>query len=138
MTLIGKTSILDLVNDAFRPVFGRRTGSVLLVLLTAGFVLLPLFAGTTGRVSGVVRDRAGAAIAGVQVTATNSSMGIKSKATTDKKGSYTFPNLATGPYEIRVEANGYKTQTRTVFVHVDGAFQIDLMLDPAEKLQPEP
>jgi len=101
------------------------------IFLAAIVALLPGLCGTTGSISGVVKDASGAAIAGVRITLTNTSMGIKNAATTSKAGSYSFPTVLPGQYDLRAEAKGFKPKKRTgLVVHVDGAMRVDLTLDP--------
>jgi hypothetical protein len=53
-----------------------------------------------GAISGSVTDPGGAAIAGVNVNATETRTGAKSKTVTDAAGAYTLPFLPPGVYEI--------------------------------------
>jgi len=103
------------------------------VWVLATLVLFPVLCGTTGSVSGVVKDASGAAIEGVRVTLTNTNMGIKSAMTTGKKGLYAFPTVLEGQYDLRAEAKGFKPQIRRgLTIHVNSAIRLDLTLDPEE------
>ena len=69
-------------------------------------------------------------IPGVQITATNKAMGVKAKATSDKKGVYTFLTLSAGQYDIHAEAKGFKPFDRTgLAIHVDSAVKLDIILE---------
>ncbi len=90
----------------------------------------------TGSVTGTVADQTGAVIQGATVTITNTAQGIERKATTDIKGSYTFPSLPVGTYEIEVEASGFQPSKRTgLVVDADSALTDNFQLQPAEQVQ---
>lgn len=59
-------------------------------------------------VVGTVTDSSGAIIAGAKVTARNLGNQFVSAGETNSSGSYYIPNLASGNYEIAVEAQGFK------------------------------
>lgn len=64
--------------------------------------------GTTSRVTGIVTDTSGAAVAGATVTLTNEGTGNSSSAQTGEGGSYTFDLIQPGKYQITVEKAGFK------------------------------
>jgi hypothetical protein len=100
------------------------------LLLLAVFAMSAAWAGTTGRVTGIVTDAAGVPIAGATVIATSASTGVKSTAQTDKKGSYSFITLVPGVYTLEAERTGFKSSARKALtVHVDSAIKMDLMLE---------
>ena len=107
-----------------RPVVGYRCGSDNAgenMKLNVRIALLALFATTTlwgqavstSQISGIVRDQTGAVIPGAQVKATETETGLVRIATTDSDGSYILNNLPVGPYELRVERDGFKTFVQT-------------------------
>jgi hypothetical protein len=97
------------------------------------FIAATVLAGTTGRITGIVKDSGGSLIPGVQLTVTNPVTGITVKAKTDKKGTYSFLTLSAGRYDLQAIADGFKPQSRPgLIVHVDSAIQIDLVLEPHE------
>jgi hypothetical protein len=113
-------------------VFGKTLPALLISLLVACSAL----ADTTGRITGSVKDASGSPIAAVQVTVRNKTMGIQTKAMTDKNGNYSFPSLVVGEYAIHAEAKGYKPYDRTsLTIHVNSAVKIDIVLEVAEKAQ---
>ncbi|HVG19559.1 MAG TPA: carboxypeptidase-like regulatory domain-containing protein, partial [Blastocatellia bacterium] len=63
---------------------------------------------TTGRIAGTVKDQAGAAIAGAQVTVVSRETGDERAVTTDDSGSYVVPLLPPGLYRVNVAATGFK------------------------------
>ena len=64
----------------------------------------------TGTISGVVMDSSGAALAGANVTVTNTGTGVVTAVTANNQGRYIVPDLPVGNYEIRAEKNQFQTQ----------------------------
>ena len=103
------------------------------LLLTANAVV---WGAVTGTINGQVKDPSGAVIPGATVIVTNKAQGVQTQATTDAQGVYTFPSLPVAHYNLKVEAPGFKTQTRPdVAVDLDSAVYIELTLEMAEKIQ---
>src|ERR1700674_2118790 len=67
----------------------------------------------TGAILGTVRDPSGASIPNATVTVRNTDTNLTRPAKTEKDGSYRFAELPVGHYELRAEAAGFKTETRT-------------------------
>ena len=103
------------------------------VIMAAVMWVAPALCGTTGSVAGTIKGTSGMPIVGARITLTNSGMGIKKNATAGKNGSYSFPTLLPGQYELRAEAENFKPQTRTLVVHVNGALRVDLALEEDDK-----
>jgi len=57
--------------------------------------------------SGTVKDPSGAVVPNARVTAHNEATGQDSSISTNGSGSYTIPNLPSGIYTVRVEAQGF-------------------------------
>src|SRR5262245_17971754 len=57
------------------------------------------------QLSGTVRDSSGGTLPGAQVTVTKTDTGQSRTALAAADGSYSFPNLPVGPYELKVELN---------------------------------
>jgi hypothetical protein len=81
-------------------------------------VLLCLFFGATGSsqvinatLSGSVSDPTGALIPGAEIAAKQTGTGVVSMAITNESGTYRFPSLQPGPYEIRASLPGFRSQT---------------------------
>jgi len=64
--------------------------------------------GTTSRVTGIVTDSSGAAVAGATVTLTNVGTNSSVKTQTSESGSYTFDLIQPGTYQVSVEKSGFK------------------------------
>lgn len=71
-----------------------------LVILVALCAVLSRAQETTGTITGRVFDATSAAIPGVEVTATQTETGMSRTAKSRADGSYVFPNMPIGPYEI--------------------------------------
>jgi hypothetical protein len=90
--------------------------------------------GTTGSVAGVIKEPSGAPVAGAHITLTNSGTGIKQNVTSGKNGSYRFPNVLPGEYELHIETKNFKPESRKgLMVHVDSAIRIDMTLEAEDK-----
>src|SRR5579864_6920637 len=83
---------------------------VILLLASTSF---PVSAQVTGRISGFVKDPAGAAIPAVTVTARMTEQQSTSTAKTNAEGFYDMVALPPGGYEIVFEAAGFKRQVRS-------------------------
>ncbi|MCU0240297.1 MAG: carboxypeptidase regulatory-like domain-containing protein, partial [Pyrinomonadaceae bacterium] len=66
----------------------------------------------TGSIQGTINDANGAVISGATVNATNTETSISRSTTADSDGKYFIGNLAVGNYNVKVEANGFKSSTR--------------------------
>lgn len=62
----------------------------------------------SGTIRGTVTDQSGAVIPGANVTVTNANTGISRQTTTLPNGSYQFPTLLPGTYNIMVEKHGFQ------------------------------
>jgi hypothetical protein len=67
----------------------------------------------TGTLRGQVLDPSGAAVPDAQVTATNKETGVSVKITTTSAGTYSFPSLIPGIYNVSVEAKGFKNYLKS-------------------------
>ena len=82
----------------------------------------------TGAVSGTVTDPTGAAISGVQITATQPATAQKRLTRTDRNGQYVISLLPVGEYEISAAQPGFKTDVRTVGLRVGDRSSVDFAL----------
>lgn len=62
-----------------------------------------------GAISGTVQDQTGAVIQNARVTLKDSKTGITKEATSTDLGTFLFPDLASGSYEVTVTAPGFQT-----------------------------
>lgn len=103
---------------------------VLLWLMCALACTLPAFsqevsAGITGKVT----DPSSAAIVGATVTAKDQDRGTEWPTKTNEDGIYAFPRIPIGRYELKVEANGFKTSTQPgITLEVNQRARIDVTM----------
>src|SRR5438270_7991883 len=83
---------------------------VALVFAVHGTAWAQAIAGS--QLSGVVHDSSGAAIPGVEVTATKTDTGQVRTVFTGADGAYALPNLPVGPYQLKVVLQGFNTYVR--------------------------
>ena len=99
-----------------------------------GFVILAFGAAfaqgsTGGSISGTVADPSGAVIPGAALSLVNTDQQTAYHGASDSQGSYTFPNLPVGRYDLTVSAAGFATQRRTdLNVDTDSALRVDVTL----------
>src|SRR5215469_7063888 len=89
--------------------FLKRNALWLTVLIMAA---LPLAAQLpTGTILGSVKDSSGASIPNAMVTVRNTDTNLTKTVTTEQDGSYRFPELPVGHYEVVASAAGFRTET---------------------------
>ncbi len=96
-----------------------------LFLLITSFVSV-LYAGTTGKITGTVKDdQTGAAIVGANVML----VGTQLASATDSKGNYTIINIPPGKYTLEASMIGYETmKIKDVKVKADQTTSVDFKL----------
>src|SRR5437762_14059389 len=86
-----------------------------------------------GRISGTVKDSAGAAIPNATVTVTNLANNLVRTVTTDGDGFYTVTNLPAGNYSVEAETHGFKkAENSNIAVVADARLTVDLSLEPGQ------
>jgi len=86
-----------------------------------------------GTVVGTVKDASGAVVPTAQVTIINTGTSTSRSATTDGNGYYTFPDLAPGTYEVKVQKQGFSTaQQAGVALLVNSTARVDLTLQTGQ------
>ena len=100
---------------------------VLSVLLAPA---LPSFAQTFGQITGQVTDGSGGILVGTSVTVTNTQTGATRTTETNSAGSYVFPNLLPGVYNIRVDLQGFQSKViNGVELQVQQTARLDFVLE---------
>ena len=102
------------------------------------FLLLGLlgtsWAGVGGSISGTIKDPSGAAIAQSAVSLVNTGTGARQSATTDGRGTYTFPVLPIADYVLEVNHPGFKAYRRTgIALDANSALRVDVVLQVGER-----
>ena len=104
----------------------RGFAAVAITLVLSG---ASAWAGVGGRISGLVRDQAGKAIPGANVSAREVGTGLSYQAQADRSGYYALPSLPVGTYELTAEAPGfasYRRQSITLDTNASLAFDVSL------------
>ncbi|MCY7376148.1 MAG: carboxypeptidase-like regulatory domain-containing protein, partial [Pyrinomonadaceae bacterium] len=83
------------------------SAAIALTICTFAAITIHAQSGTT-TVSGTVADAQGNAVAGANVTLTNADKGFSRTTTTNDNGTFIFPVIQPGIYQVTVEANGFK------------------------------
>lgn len=120
--------------NAFRQYLRRHfsfAGIPMAVLLLT--IALPL-AGQAqvlyGSIVGNVTDKNGAAVSGATVKITNKATNQSREAAANEDGSFNFPTVQTGTWEVTVSKQGFKTVTRdNVTVTLNNITRSDFSLD---------
>ena len=71
---------------------------------------------TTASLSGVVTDSSGASVSGAAVTILNTATGAAKTSSTGFDGSYLFPALMVGTYQLSIEKQGFETYVQSGIV----------------------
>jgi len=113
---------------AFRSVSGTVAGA-LVAVFTLAFAV-PVFAQTVyGSLVGTVTDESGLAVPGAIVKITQIETNQTREATTAANGTYAFPNIATGTYQVDVALTGFQAfRSRGVIVPQNAAIRVDAKL----------
>jgi hypothetical protein len=100
-------------------------GLALLALLTS---VPALGQAVYGNIVGTVSDPQGAAVPNAKVTITDLGRGVVVTATTNESGIFNQRFLIVGRYQVKVEAQGFKSAVQEVNVSVDQEVSLDLKL----------
>ncbi|HKS65697.1 MAG TPA: TonB-dependent receptor [Candidatus Acidoferrales bacterium] len=126
-------SNLDLTPEVWtaRLFLKQRTWLPATLLVIA--LLLPCLSlhgqNATGRIVGVVTDKQGAVIPGVQIVITNVGTGVRSETTTDGKGFYQLLDLPVGLYVVKAEHQNFaKAVTQPQSLEINQTLKIDLQM----------
>src|SRR5258706_10770858 len=104
---------------------GLNCLSILLLLVSA---VSAYAQNATGAINGTVTDQQGAAIPNAAVTAASRDTAAARMLSSGSEGGFTFDNLMPGDYQLKVEHEGFATQTQTVSVQVGATVTVPLSL----------
>jgi carboxypeptidase family protein/TonB-dependent receptor-like protein len=96
------------LDNCFISFLGVAASGICLLLTPGAVAQLP-----TATISGVVKDASGALIPAASVTVTNSETGLSREARTATDGSFRFPALAVGSYEVKAEQTGFQSKVQS-------------------------
>jgi hypothetical protein len=103
----------------------------LVVLFVLAFAVASLaVAGTTGRLTGTVRDDQGQPLPGATVTISSpTEIGGAKVEVSDADGNFAFPALSPGYYSVKIELSGFVAQERNeVQVRLDGNTELNVTM----------
>src|SRR5271163_3648921 len=104
-------------------------GSLLMALAVFTFSSLAVGQTNQGAIAGVIEDSSGAVVPNAKLTATERSTGTVYHAVSSSSGSYIFPNVRIGTYDLTVNATGFKSPTLTgIEVQVATTAAVDVKL----------
>ena len=102
--------------------------AVVVLFIAALPVAAPLLA-QNAELSGFISDPAGLAVPGAKVVVQRADTGATRTVSSNQQGEYGVPALLPGPYNITIEANGFKTiHQNGVVVEVDQQARLDFAL----------
>ncbi|MGD1024555.1 MAG: TonB-dependent receptor [Candidatus Sulfotelmatobacter sp.] len=106
-----------------------------LFLLCLPFCLLGLaWAGVGGSIAGTIKDPSGAAVAQATISLVNKGTGVQQSATSDGRGTYTFPVLPIGEYVLEVNHAGFQPYRRTgIGLDANSALLVDVVLQVGQR-----
>jgi hypothetical protein len=83
----------------------------------------------TVQINGAVRDASGLAVAGAEVTVTQTDTGLTRSTPSAADGAYLLPSLPIGPYRLEVKQTGFATYVQSgIILQVDTNPTIDIVL----------
>ena len=92
------------------------------------FVTAPLLA-QTAELSGIISDPSGLAVPHAKVTVKGQATGVTRELTSNREGLYSIPALPPGPYDLTVEATGFKSVHQNgIVLEVDQRARLDFPL----------
>ena len=111
-----------------------RSRVILLATLLAVWLAGALVAQSNqGSISGTVLDSSGAVVPDVKITAKESASGTVYTAVSSSAGTYTFPNVRIGTYDVSAEYKGFKTaQSTGVMVQISTTTSLNITLSPGQ------
>src|SRR5215469_6360470 len=94
-----------------------------LCTMVVGMVATPVLVSqttiSTGSIVGTVTDPSGAVVSGAKVSVKNRGTGQVTSTTTTSAGTYASGALSPGEYQVRIEAQGFKSTELGVTVQVN-------------------
>jgi len=120
-------------------VYGRTNAFISNIVFVVVFrLMLATNAGgqgtPTGTISGYILDPHGLAVPGARVIVDSPKMAATRSVSSNGQGAYRVPALLTSPYNLTIEANGFKTiHVSVVMIEVNQRARLDLALTIGSK-----
>ena len=114
-------SIFSGARGVLNPARRINLVSLLLsVVLLGGATSIAFAQSVNSRISGIVKDTAGAVVPGAKVTLTDKATKEQKEVSTNEEGSFTLTDVRPGTYNLAVEGTGFKKLNVTeLIVNVD-------------------
>jgi hypothetical protein len=94
------------------------------------FAATGIFAQTTARLTGTVKDQSGGTVAGAAVALTNQATNVNRTTKTDGEGNYIFALVDAGVYRLTVEHAGFKKNVQNeITLEVNQNARLDVTLE---------
>jgi hypothetical protein len=114
----------------------KRGGLLFVISILLGAAITGAFAQTNdARIEGIVSDVSGLPLPGAQVILSEPHTGFSRPSETTTSGTYEFPGLRPGQYELTVKARGFTTEVRQLILEVNQALRADFTLRVGELTQ---
>jgi Carboxypeptidase regulatory-like domain len=85
---------------------------------------------TSGTISGTVKDKTGAVMANVTVTATNEATNVVNTVQTNEAGAYSFLSLSIGTYDVEAKVAGFNDYKQTgITLDVNDHLTVDVTME---------
>src|SRR5262245_61717559 len=108
-----------------------RVFPVVFLSIVLGSVGSTFSQSSTGSISGTVTDQNNAVVQGATVICKNTATGFVHRTVTNSSGLYRLGDIQAGPYEITIEAEGFKKLVRgTITLDVGQNVTVDAGLEP--------
>jgi hypothetical protein len=124
----------DATGLQLAPIARVSSWNILLPFALPLCLLATAWAGVGGSISGTVKDSTGAAIAGASVSLLNTGTHVRQAQTTDNRGSYAFPVLPVGIYDLEINNPGFRPYRRTgIVLNTNSALLVDVTLQVGKR-----
>src|SRR5215472_2955609 len=110
---------------------GKLAGKFFFCILLFGLAGILAAQDISGTIDGTILDPTGAPVPNAKVTVTNTDRNQHVRTiTTDATGTYSAPFIPVGRYNIKVEANGFRTANRSdIVLNVRDDLKINITLE---------
>jgi Carboxypeptidase regulatory-like domain/TonB dependent receptor len=100
-----------------------------LLFVVFAFLAAPALLAQNAEISGLITDPSGLAVPNAKVAVQSADTAAARAVSSNQQGEYSVPALLPGPYNVMVEANGFKTVRQNgVVVEVDQRARLDFAL----------
>lgn len=116
---------MEKIEHAVAKAFSMAFAALFLLVIATGAAFAQ---GEQGQINGNVTDPQDRVVPGATVTLRSVASGAERTTTTDEQGSYVFPSLQPGLYDVIVKSGGFAEITQRAQVSVGGRLTLDIKL----------